>query len=258
MPFISLPFDPLNWIFAFLRSSALLAVFPLFSAAGFPVQIRVALGVFTSFLVAPMLPPPPQAAHLFTLLSLMVMEVCIGLLLGFVSRLIFYGVDFAGGVISSTIGLQFTPNPDPFTSNSAQAPGMVLFWLTGMLMFSLNVHHWVLVAFAHSYEWVPVGGAHLREPLLIDVITRSSRIFSIALQISAPVLAISFVVSLVFSILGRAVPQMNVFTESFSVRTLVGITIFGLTLNLMAQHLLSFMRRMPDDLTNVARLLGLP
>lgn len=257
MPFIPLPFDPLNWIYAFLRASALIAVFPLFSAMNFPVHIRVALGVFTSFLVAPMLPPPPPPIHLFTLLGTMIMEICVGLLLGFISRFVFYAVDFAGGVISSTIGLQFTPNPDPFTSTATQAPGLILFWLTGMLMFSLNVHHWVLVAFQRSYELVPIGGVHLHEPLLIDVITRSSRIFSIALQISAPVLAISFVVSLVFSILGRAVPQMNVFTESFSVRTLVGLIIFGFTLNLMAQHLLSFMRRMPDDLMSVARLAGL-
>lgn len=256
MPGLPLPFDPLNWMYAFLRASALIAVFPLFSAANFPMQVRVALGVFTAFLVAPLMPPPPVAGHVFGIILTMTMEIGVGLLLGFISRIIFYAVDFAGGVISSTIGLQFSPNPDPLTGSEAQAPGLMLFWLAGMLMFCLDVHHWVLVAFARSYEWVPVGGAHLRDPLLLDVISRSSRIFSIALQISAPVLAISFVVALVFSILGRALPQMNVFTESFSVRTLVGLSIFGLTISLVAQHLLAFMRRIPVDLANVAHLLG--
>ena len=102
-----------------------------------------------------------------------------------------------------------------------------------------------------------IGGGHLREALLLEILTRSSQIFSIALQMSAPMIAISFVVTLLFSILGRAVPQMNVFTESFSVRTLIGLAVFGLTLNLMAQHLLSFLRHMPEDLMRVARLLGL-
>lgn len=258
MPLIELPFDPLNWLFAFLRASALMLVFPLFSASNFPVQLRVALGALTAFLVASLLPPPPHATHFITLVALMTMEVCVGLLLGFVSRFVFYAVDFAGGLITTTVGLQFSPNPDPFTSTATQAPGLVLFWLAGMLMFGLNAHHWVLVAFARSFEAVPIGGAHWREPLLVEVINRSGLIFSVALQMSAPMIAVSFVVTLMFSILGRAVPQMNVFSESFSVRTLVGLAIFGLTLNLMAQHLLSFMRRMPEDLMRVARLLGLP
>jgi flagellar biosynthesis protein FliR len=258
MPLFQLPFDPLNWLFAFLRASALMLVFPLFSAANFPAQIRVALGALTAFLVASLLPPPPVATHFITLIGLMILEICVGLLLGFVSRFVFYAVDFAGGLITTTVGLQFSPNPDPFTSTSTQAPGLVLFWLAGMLMFSLNVHHWVLIAFARSFQAVPIGGAHWHEPLLLEVINRSSQIFTIALQMSAPMIAVSFVVTLIFSILGRAVPQMNVFTESFSVRTLVGLAIFGLTLNLMAQHLLGFMRRMPEDLMRVAQMLGLP
>jgi flagellar biosynthesis protein FliR len=67
MPLLQLPFDPLNWLFAFLRASALMLVFPLFSAANFPVQIRVALGALTAFLVASLLPPPPAASHFISL-----------------------------------------------------------------------------------------------------------------------------------------------------------------------------------------------
>ena len=33
-----------NWMMVFLRVSAMLSVFPVFSAANFPVQLRLALG----------------------------------------------------------------------------------------------------------------------------------------------------------------------------------------------------------------------
>ena len=90
----------------------------------------------------------------------------------------------------------------------------------------------------------------------MDIIARTGMTFRIALQITAPIMAISFVITLVFSVLSRAVPQMNVFSESFPVRTLAGLTVFGLTCNLMAQHIQNFLQRLPDDVMHVAQLLG--
>ena len=49
---------------------------------------------------------------------------------------------------------------------------------------------------------------------------------------------------------------MNVFTESFAFRTLAGLMVFGLTLNLMAQHITNYLNRLPEDILRVAQLLG--
>ena len=73
---------------------------------------------------------------------------------------------------------------------------------------------------------------------------------------AAPVIAVTFLINLVFSVIGRAVPQMNVFAESFSARTLAGLAVFGLSLNLIAQHAVNYLRRLPEDLARVAQLLG--
>ena len=42
-----------NWMMVFLRVSAMLAVFPVFSAANFPVQLRLALGALMAVLDQP-------------------------------------------------------------------------------------------------------------------------------------------------------------------------------------------------------------
>jgi flagellar biosynthetic protein FliR len=80
--------------------------------------------------------------------------------------------------------------------------------------------------------------------------------FLIALQLTGPVLAASFLVTLVFSLLGRAVPQMNVFGESFPVRTTAGLAVFGLTCTLTAQHIVNHLNRIPEDFIRVAKMLG--
>ena len=91
---------------------------------------------------------------------------------------------------------------------------------------------------------------------MTDMITRTSQIFLIALQLSGPIMAVSFIISLVFSVLGRAVPQMNVFAESFGIRIAGGLIVFGFTLQITAQYVANNLRRIPDDLMYLGQLLN--
>ncbi len=125
-----------------------------------------------------------------------------------------------------------------------------------MLWLGLDLHHWLLVGFQRTYSLLPIGGAHISEILASNIIARTSETFFIALQLAAPVMAVSFIISLVFSVLGRAVPQMNVFAESFSIRILVGLSVFGLTMQLMSQHIANYLHRLPEDMLQVAQFLG--
>lgn len=246
-----------TWFLVFTRVGALLAVLPMFSTQSIPVQIRLALGALIALLVAPMLPPvPADGLSLWILVKLMFMEVSIGLLLGFVCRFVFYALEIAGGFIVTEMGLTLPSEFNQLLSNTTMAPGLLLYWIAMMTLLSLDLHHWLIAGFQKSYVLVPVGGAHLREALLADIIARSGNVFALALQIAAPVMAVSFLITIVFAVLGRAVPQMNVFSESFSARTLLGLVSFGLTCTFMGQHIANYLRRLPEDLLNVARLAG--
>ena len=136
------------------------------------------------------------------------------------------------------------------------APASILYYLAVMLWLTLDMHHWMLVGFQRSYSFLPVGGAHLSQAFMMDMVSRTSGIFAVALQLAAPLMAVSFIISLVFSMLGRAVPQMNVFSESFALRPLVGLSIFGLTMELMSEHIINYLRHLPQDVLRVSQLLG--
>ncbi len=246
-----------NGLLVFLRVSAFMLVLPFFSFANFPVTLRVALGALTAVLLAPLVPGitsvPP---HLFGWLGLMAHEVSIGLLLGFLSRMVFYAADLAGNIIATEMGLNLAAILDPLIGQSSQAPGTILFFLASVVMFSLDLHHWVLAGFARTYSLLPIGGAHLSTALFEVVAKATSNLFVVAIQISAPVLAVSFVVTLLFAVLSRAVPQMNVFAESFSFRVVGGLIVFGFTLQLTAQYVLNYLRRLPEDLLVLAQILA--
>jgi flagellar biosynthesis protein FliR len=246
----------INWFYVFVRVSALMAALPVFTAAPAPVPVRIALCAVAAMIVAPLLPAPPSAPQMADVFRLLISEALVGLLLGFVCRFVFFAVDLAGGLVSTEMGLSMSSTFNPMTAGATPLPSLLLYWLALVIFLSLDLHHWVLAGLQRSYALAPVGSARVTEALFHDVIRRSGRIFVIALQIAAPVMAVSFLITIVFALLGRAVPQMNVFYEGTTARTLVGLLAFGFTCTLMGQHISNYLRRLPEDMLRVAQMLG--
>jgi len=249
--------DIYSWLMIFLRVGAFLLVLPFFSVVNFPATMRVALSALIALLLAPLLAPfHAEKLDFISLLNAMIQELSVGLLLGFLSRMVFYAVDLAGNIIAAQMGLNLAAVFDPGSSQAEQAPSSILFFLAAVVMLTLDLHHWMLVGFERTYTVLPMGGMHLNAALFETLVAQTGNIFVVALQISAPVIAVSFVVTLVFAVLSRAVPQMNVFSESFGIRIVGGLVVFGFTMQLTAQHVINYLHRLPDDLLAVAQMMG--
>lgn len=244
------------WFLVFVRVGALFLVFPLFSTHNVPVQLRLGLGGSLALLIAPFVPPLPITQLSFVVvIQLVAVEACVGLSLGFVCRMVFYAIEFAGSFVSSEMGLQLPPAINPFGGNT-QAPGMFLFWFAAMLMFAMDFHHWVIIALQKSYGILPIASAHVTTGLLTELVRVTGSMFTVAVQISSPIMAVGFAITLIFSVLGRAIPQMNVFFESYPVRTLAGLTVFGFSSTLIGQYIMGYLKRLPDDFARIIHLLA--
>ena len=245
-----------EWMLGFLRAGALMAVFPVLSSRVIPVRIRLALGGLLAFLVMPWIDAPlVSKLDDFSYVTIVVREVLCGLAMGFISRLVFYSVQLAGSVIAFQMGLQMSSAVDPNTDATTETPGLILYYLAAMIFFSLDLHHVVIAGYIRSYEVVPLGAATMAPGLPDFLVARTSYLFVAAVQMAAPLIAVSFLLTYVFALLGRAVPQMNVFSESFSARLITGLFVFGITLQLSAQHIISYGRRVSGDLATIINLL---
>jgi flagellar biosynthetic protein FliR len=249
--------DLTTWFVVFVRFSAYLLLFPVTSAQSIPVVVRLAFAGLGSLLILPLVPPVQfDGVALHQIIRVFFLEVSTGIILGLLARFIFYTVEIAGSLIATESGLMLSSNYNPITATFVSSPGVLLHWMTLILMLTLDLHHWLIIGLQRSYEIVPAGGAQLTEAVLADILGRAGGMFVIALQMTAPVLATSFLVTVIFSLLGRAVPQMNVFGESFPVRTISGLAVFGLTCNLLAQHIVNHLNRIPQDFLRVAEMLA--
>lgn len=246
-----------NWVFVFVRAGALFSVLPPFSSPNLPRPLRIALGAMVALIIAPGLTGSrTMPTGLFGWVLLLGMEVLIGLLLGFVTRMVFYVADFAGRLVANEMGLNMAQTMNPLSAEQTDAPGMILFYFTAVMFLTLDMHHWLIAAFQRTCELLPPGAGVMRPQLLDNIVGHTRSIFVVGLQMAAPLVAVSFIIMLLFSILGRVIPQMNSFGESFGVRVIAGLAVFGFTLEIMAQHLLNYLRRLPEDMLLVATYLA--
>jgi flagellar biosynthetic protein FliR len=249
--------DFYNWFLVFARMGAFLFALPFFSAVNFPATLRVALAALAAVLLAPQLPPfPLHQLDLLALFGLLAREVAIGLLLGFFARMIFFAADVGGMIISNELGLSMANMMDPSSGQSDQVPGLILSFLAVLTMLTLDLHHGLLLGFARSFDYLPLGSGHLSSALFAVMVRRTADIFVIALQIAAPVMAVTFSITVFFAVMSRAVPQMNVFAESFGIRIVGGLIVLGFTLQIAAQYIANYLHRLPEDLLGLSQLLA--
>ncbi len=238
-----------------LRVTAVIMVVPIFSVRGIPIKVRVALAGFTAAVITPTIPAISlEALPLIQVVLIMSSEIILGILIGFVSRIFFYALDLAGSLIATQMGLMMANDINPYQQEQSSVPSILLYHLAVFLFFSLNLHHRFFVGVYQSYSSVPIGTGSITKELAENLIGWTGSIFLIGIQIAGPIVAISFVLLLVFSFLGRAVPQMNVFSESFSVRIIVGLTMFGITCDLMADQISNYLRGIPKDMVHAINL----
>ncbi|MEX0322937.1 MAG: flagellar biosynthetic protein FliR [Puniceicoccaceae bacterium] len=232
----------------FLRAGAFFFMLPIFGRP-VPVLVRVAAAVFMAAFLAPLTDMDPSLAmpdHLIGLAGLTLREVFIGFILGYSVQIVFYLCQVAGRLLSMQIGLMQSNLFNPMMGEQSTVLGTGMTMLTMVLVFTLNVHYMILHAFVRSLDLLPAGASFGAGTFAESVVRGIGNIFLLAVQMAAPLIAVNFIVTLSFAILGRAVPNMNVLVLSFGVRIIVGFFVLILIFAVLVQFLLGAINETPE------------
>lgn len=241
-----------------LRVSAVLIAAPIFGHRSFLSRGKIGLTFMVTLIVFPIVAERgfevPEG--IFTYVFMMISEVIMGLILGFIVLLVFVGIQFAGQLAGLQMGFGIVNVIDPQSSNQISILGQFLNILAILILLSLNGHHVILNGLLHSFDVVPLGGVTLPEAVMVKLIALCAQIFVVAVKISAPILVALFLVSVAMGILARTVPQMNVFIVGFPLQIGVGMTALSLSLPLFYLVMERVIDVLERDLVTVIRLLG--
>ena len=259
MPNIEIPLSPvLMFLLAFLRVLFFLSFLPIFGDLFTPLRVRILLAATAAFVFAPLLAPgvavlPSTFGEFF---ALMASEALLGMALGFVGRVLFGAVQFAGGIMGEQIGFNMAGVMDP--SQGTQVPIMaeILYIFALLLFFTSNSHHLFFGALARSFDQAPPGFLALTTDLAAFFSQKVSTMIWIAVQMSLPIIALIFAANVAMGMVAKAVPQLNVFLESFPIRIMAGLFLLAGTTGLLARHIAGMFSNSKADLLQVLSILA--
>jgi len=232
------------WVLVFLRTGAFFLGIPLFAGKMIPVRIRTTFGLLLAILINPLVPANLEiTTHFAGAILLALNEVCIGLLLAMTVRMVFFAVELAGHMISYEIGLMASNSVNPLLGSTDATITTLLYYFSLLIFFVAGLHYDVLKAFIMSFDILPIGVFFLTANPTVEFVGEVSHVFVIGTLIAAPFIALNFLVNVSFAVLGKAVPKMNVFMTSFSIRILGGLTLLVSSLLLITSYILDNSRR---------------
>ena len=218
------------FVLVLVRVASILAFLPFLGEGMVPRVVKALTAVVIALVLLPVsgLRAPLGAWQPLQFFLFVAAEGLFGALMGTCATLVFKALRMAGEMVGQQMGMALAVVADPmagarttFVGSFCEAVGILVF-------FSVGGHRWMLRAMHESFLQWPLGAflsADFIKGVTVAAVVRS---FTMAFQLAAPLLLLTFMVSLTMAVMARLVPEMNVLIIGFPLR--IGVGLIGLTL----------------------------
>ncbi|ARG97965.1 flagellar biosynthetic protein FliR [Legionella micdadei] len=213
------------------RISGLFLTMPLVSSVLVPTRIRIVFAFTVAFLCAPFINENLSFLHFDGgYVAIIVHELLLGLLMGFVLQVVFQVFVLGGQVIAMQAGLGFATMVDPATKASVPLVSQFYLMMISLIFLTINGHLAVFDALLGSFQKMPVGKISLGLAAIGSVLAFSGWMFKEAVLVALPAILSLLIVNLGFGIMTRVAPQLNIFSIGFSITLMMGMVIIRISL----------------------------
>ncbi|MFQ5713247.1 MAG: flagellar biosynthetic protein FliR [Candidatus Scalinduaceae bacterium] len=230
------------------RTASVLFFSPVFNQTGIPLLVKISLSIVVAFAIFPTVNSFQQTLpdSVLPFVALIFKEIAIGFVIGYGATLVFGAFVTAGELISSEMGLQMAEMVDPLFGGRIGPIGQLL-QMAGLLLFlAMDGHHWLINAMVLSYKTVPITEFFGPGLTMGKMMQLFQGLFISAIKIAAPIMIILFLVVVVTGLIGRSIPQINIFMVIFPMKIIMGFIILGITFPFIVraiEYLLNILRK---------------
>lgn len=233
METFEVPLHPfLIFLIVLARVGGMVTFAPFWAHKAANPKIKVVLAMVLALALTPALltriaTPPSDIGSLTIIIA---GELIIGMIFGFVGRIIFSSLELAAHLLSSQMGFSLAGTIDPSTQAQTTAFGTAAQMLGLVVLLGADGHHWFLAATVKSFS-VTAPGTFEFTPALLDIILRlSANALVVGVTLAAPAIIVLLAVEFALEFFGRTAPQFQVFILGFPLKIAAGLWLVGASL----------------------------
>ncbi len=236
----------------FARIGTMVMLLPGIGEQVVPPRVRLSFALLLAMTLTPIAAAAigPLPTDGFTLLGRIIHESLIGLMFGAILRLFLASLAVAGEVVSIQTTLSFAQTANPMQAQPGESLAAFLALMGATLIFSTGLHHQFIEAMVGSYQVFPPGKAFPTADAAQLAVQTVGKSFALGVQLAAPVIVFALVFNIATGLVGRVMPQFQVFFVASPLSVLLGLSIFTLSLGVIGmvwinryESLLSIFRR---------------
>ena len=246
-------------VLVFARMASIIAIIPIFGFRAVPTQLKAAISIILTVIVFPVvqLQTEPLPIEIISLFFLFLREVAVGLIIGFVTTLLFFGIQMAGHIVGIQMGMGIVNVVDPMSDVQVSIIGQLNYIVALLVFLGLDGHHFLIRAMVISYDYISLGGIAFPPSLVEKISILSGAIYDISLRIAAPIFVTLFITEVALGFIARVAPQMNVFIIGFPLKIGVGLLLITLVISYFPYVFGKMVVQYKIDIVEIIRLLGL-
>ncbi len=229
----------------FARLMGFIRFAPIFNRKEIAGIVKLAFAFILTIILTPLLKPttPPQDSMLLLLL----LNFAAGAIIGYIAQIIILAIESGGDMINTQMGLSSAMVMDPSTNSQTSILSRVITLLGLIIFMEIGGFYWIINAFLRSFELFPIYAVAIPLEKIINLdylVTTTSNVLYIGLQIASPVLLATLGQDLILGVISKTAPQVNVFQLSFLFKPVFGaaimIWILPMLINVISDFFLSF------------------
>jgi len=229
-----------HFLWPFLRVTGLFLTAPLYGSPLIPSQVKAVLAAMYATALAfwvPNLPPFPGDPA--TVIYQGVLQISLGAVIGLSAQIVVFAIAGAGEIAGLSIGLGFAELQFREATTATPVLYDIMFWAGMMGFFAAGGPVWLFAALAHSFQaGIGIGGDVSWHALLL----LGGIVFSGAVSLAMPVLAVALSVNITVGLLSIFAPQLNVLTIGFPLLILAGLWMLAASTFYAGPDFLALMR----------------
>lgn len=216
----------------FARIGAVLLMLPGVGESYVPPRIRLSLALVVSLALWPVVSGalPALPATLSGMAGWIIREVIVGLAIGALLRSFLTALATAGEIVALQTTLSFAQTANPMQAQPGTTISAFLMLFGTTLIFATNTHHLFIAGLVGSYELIAPAKPLVTGDFTSLAVKTLGDAFMLGVQMSAPLLVFALIFNLASGLVGRVMPQFQVFFAAAPLSIIFGLSIFALSL----------------------------
>lgn len=241
----------------FLRISSYFVATKIFFPSGTPIMFKTGFSMILSYGIISGVDHTTVLAidSNYMIAFYIISEVLNGLILGYITNLVFQAAKLAGSWIDIHAGFSMVTVLDPATQTSTTLMGNLFYFVSLVFFFMINGQELIVKSIYESISIVPLGHTIVYQETVMGAAETIVNFFALGVKIALPIVLIIVMTDICLGLITRTVPTIPIMIFGMPIKNILGFITFLIIMPTMLKIIGTAIYELPDIFNKIFKLI---